>query len=414
LGSGRWKSRGVRVGLALLMTAAVSYGLRTRDSSLAQFSGITMGTTWSARIDARGHTEQELRAAREEIERSLSRIDQRMSTWKSDSELSRFNRHASTAPFSVSGETAEVFRLAAEVGAKTDGAFDISVRPLVAVWGFGAGARERGSEPDPKDLAVARARVGLDRIEVGERAAWVRKRHANVECDLSAIAKGFAIDVAVSQLEELGFEDFLLEIGGELAVRGRRPTGEPWRVGIQLPDGAVGEVEAQLALTDAALATSGDYRDFYLEEGRRRPHIIDPRSGRPVEHGLASVSVVHRSAALADAWATALTVLGPDTGLASAEREGLAAYFLVRTPAQSFEHRETSAFSAFKRSTSASPAKGVAMTLVAAATVFALAVFAMALGYLVCGRPLRGTCGRTGEACACSPLAARRCALRSR
>ncbi|MBW2236152.1 MAG: FAD:protein FMN transferase, partial [Deltaproteobacteria bacterium] len=167
--------------------------------------GPTMGTTWSVRLDSRDRTREDLAQARAAIQASLARVDQLMSTW--------FNRHASTDPFPLSAETFQVLELARQVGERTDGAFDVTVKPLVAAWGFGAGARAPGHGPDATELAALRQRVGLDLLELDAAGGTVRKRRPDVECDLSAIAKGFAVDQVVRSLEALGWDAFLVEVG---------------------------------------------------------------------------------------------------------------------------------------------------------------------------------------------------------
>ena len=307
-------------------------------------TGPTMGTTWSVTLDARGRGRGDLGAARAAIDERLANVNRLMSTWDPDSELSRFNRHASTEPFRLSPETLQVLGLAQEISERTDGAFDVTVRPLVAAWGFGAGARAPGHGPDATELAAIRQRVGFRLLELDPAAGTARKRRPDVECDLSAIAKGFAVDEVARALAGLGWTDFLVEVGGEVRAHGRRPEGGAWRVGIERPDAEGRVAQTVVALADGVMATSGDYRSFYEEGGKRLTHIVDPRSGRPVGHSLASVSVVHREAARADAWATALTVLGPEQGFARAEAEGIAAYFLVRSEGGSFEARSTRGF----------------------------------------------------------------------
>jgi thiamine biosynthesis lipoprotein len=321
----------------------------------AVIGGPTMGTTWSVRLDSRGRTREDLVQAQAVIERSLAQVNRLMSTWQEESELSRFNRHASTEPFGVSAETFQVLELALQVGERSGGAFDVTVKPLVAAWGFGAGARAPGQGPDAAELAALRGRVGLDLLELDASKSTLRKRRPDVECDLSAIAKGFAVDQVVQALEALGWGAFLVEVGGEVGARGERPAGGPWRVGIERPDSLARAVHARVELFDQAMATSGDYRNFYEQDGKRLAHIIDPRSGRPVQHVLASVSVVHRRAVLADAWATALSVLGPEAGFALAEREGLAGYFLVRRQDGSLESRATRAYLALPGARTAPP-----------------------------------------------------------
>ena len=314
-------------------------------------SGPIMGTTWSVIASRLDPSHAELRRARVAVEEQLATTERLMSTWDPDSELSRFNRHVSTDPFRLSPQAREVLSLALEVSEKTAGAFDVTVGPLVSAWGFGAGARSPARRPETAELAEIRARVGFRFLELDPFKATVRKRRADVICDLSGIAKGFAVDEAARALTDLGWTDFLIEVGGEVRARGRRPDGEIWRVGVERPDASGRAVQAVVALADRAMATSGDYRSFRIESDDRRgderlSHVIDPRTGRPVSHHLASVSVVHGDAALADAWATALLVLGPEQGFALAEAEGIGAYFITRTGDDTFATRATHDFPA--------------------------------------------------------------------
>jgi thiamine biosynthesis lipoprotein len=191
--------------------------------------------------------------------------------------------------------------------------------------------------------ALAR-HVGQDKLRLGPEG--LSKADPAVRMDLSAVAKGYAVDRVAEALQELGAVDLLVEVGGELTARGGRPGGEPWRVGIERPVSGGRSIERVLPLRDRGLATSGDYRNFYEKDGKRLSHLIDPRSGRPVEHGLASVSVVHPRVAVADAWATALSVLGPRQGPRVAEAQGLSALFIVRLPDGGFKTDVTPAFAA--------------------------------------------------------------------
>jgi thiamine biosynthesis lipoprotein len=309
-----------------------------------QLDGGTMGTTWSVILPGEGRSRSEIDDAQRAIQRHLDRVDALMSTWDAESELSGLNAHRSGAPFPISPATFEVLRLAQEVSERSGGAFDVTVRPLVAAWGFGAGARPPGQEPDAEVLAALRARVGYGLLELDLATGQVSKRRPDVEVDLSAIAKGFGVDEVARALERLGFQSFFVEVGGEVRCRGERPEGGAWRVGIERPDSEGRVIHAWLELQDRAMATSGDYRSYYEKQGRRLSHILDPRTGAPVQHDGASVSVVHAQAAVADAWATALSVLGPEKGLAVSEREGLAAYFLVRDGRGGFEARATTTF----------------------------------------------------------------------
>jgi len=297
--------------------------------------GETMGTTWELRIAGEGLDTELRERARIETERRLADIDRWMSTWNPDSEISRFNAAPGTAPFPVSFETAEVVALALDVGRAGQGAFDVTVGPLVALWGFGSGARPR-STPSDDEIEALRRQLGLDKLSVDRgdpsSGGLIRKHQAGVQVDLSGIAKGYGVDHVVRGLRSLGREDFLVEIGGEIRAAGERPGGGPWRVAIEKPLDHGRAIQEVIPLSDRAMATSGDYRIFYREKGRRVSHTLDPRTGRPIDDDTASATVLAPDCATADAWATALLVLGPDPGLELARREGLAAMLLIRNP----------------------------------------------------------------------------------
>jgi len=301
--------------------------------------GETMGTTWEIRIAGKGLDPDLRERARAETERRLADIDRWMSTWNPESEISRFNADDGRDPFPVSFETAEVVDLALEVGRASEGAFDVTVGPLVALWGFGSGARAQ-STPDDDEIEALRRHIGPGTLEVDpgdpDAGGLLRKREAEVRIDLSGIAKGYGVDHVARGLRALGREDFLVEIGGEIRAAGERPGGGSWRVAIEQPLDHGRAIQEVIALSDRAMATSGDYRIFYREDGRRVSHTLDPRTGRPVDAGTASATVLAPDCATADAWATALLVLGPDPGLELARSEGLAAMLLIRDPAGGF------------------------------------------------------------------------------
>ena len=209
------------------------------------------------------------------------------------------------------------------------------------LWGFGP--EDAPTEVTQALLDEQRSRVGYQHLQVGDES--LSKAVANQVVDLSAIAKGWGVDQIVSLLEQRGHQNFMADIGGEVAARGTNAKGGAWRLGIEKPLLEGRKVHSVVELTNQAMATSGDYRNFIGEGADRRSHTIDPRTGRPVTHSLASVSVVADSCTEADGWATALTVLGPEEGLAKAEAEGLAAFFLVREADGSFTESSTSAFS---------------------------------------------------------------------
>ncbi|MAE95811.1 MAG: FAD:protein FMN transferase ApbE [Deltaproteobacteria bacterium] len=309
-------------------------------------AGETMGTTWAVTLRAPDLSRSSHAAWRAIVQEELDRVNAAMSTWDPDSELSRFNAHVSMAPFSLSAATLSVMELSKEVGAASGGAFDVTVRPLVAAFGFGAGARVPGELPSEAELEEIRARVGADRLLLDPAAGQARKLHPLLEVELSAVAKGYGVEQVARRLIAEGQADFLVEVGGEIDARGQRPGGGPWRLAVERPEPDGRAVHAVVELSGLAMATSGDYRSFYEAGGEKLSHLLDPRIGRPIQHALASVSVVHVSAAAADAWATALFVLGPEDGPALAEERGIGAYFILRTDEDRYETRVTPGFPA--------------------------------------------------------------------
>ena len=329
--------------LVLLMSGCGGTTASHRPTQV-EFSGSTMGTYYRVKVvltEGDGMASEVRSAVSGAIEGELERVNRLMSTYLDDSEVSRFNGHRSTEPFLVSDETFEVIREAVEIGNMTSGALDITVGPLVDAYGFGPdGARPEVSESDLRRL---RARVGLNHLGLDSEARTVRKDRSGVEIDLSAIAKGRAIDLVAEKLLSEGYSDFMVEVGGEIRVSGKNVLGKSWRLGIERPQASRGGVQRVIELESGALATSGDYRNFRMLEGERVSHIIDPRTGRPISHWLASVSVVQPTCARADALATAFMVLGTETAWKLAKEQDIPALFLVRD-GDGFVERATPAF----------------------------------------------------------------------
>jgi len=311
----------------LLLSAVISSGC-ARPAREWIFQGLTMGTTYTVRVPVRGDLNESGKAVLEESIRSqLDLVNERMSTYDPESELSRFNRFQGTGRFELSAETLEVFRLAQEVSRVSGGAFDVTVGPLVNAWGFGPDGSP-AEEPDEATLAALRARVGYQHLVLEESA--VRKTRPDLSCDLAAIAKGYAVDRVAKALEQRGVGDYMVEVGGEIRAKGSSVKGKPWRIGIERPDPSVRAVHRIVELDGLSMATSGDYRNYREKDGARVSHLIDPRSGRPIAHRLASVTVIHPRCAVADAFATALIVLGPEEGYPLAEAQNLAAVLIIR------------------------------------------------------------------------------------
>ncbi|UWN48441.1 FAD:protein FMN transferase [Alcanivorax sp. ALC70] len=308
--------------LALLALLAACDDTSDRLSAL---TGPTMGTTWSVKFT--GTPSGGVPALRQNIEAALEQVNADMSTYREDATISRFNRADAGRAVTVSKDFARVLREALSISRDTDGAYDVTVGPLVNLWGFGPDP-ERFEPPPEADIEAARARVGWDKLKLnGDQLA----QPGGVYLDLSSIAKGFAVDKVAEVLENAGIKNYLVEIGGELRAGGRKPYGQPWRIAVERPIPGVREMEKVIALKDLSIATSGDYRNFFEDDGTLYSHTIDPRTGYPVGHQLGSVTVLHSSCMVADGLATALTVLGPEKGRAFAEARELPALFIVRT-----------------------------------------------------------------------------------
>ena len=299
-----------------------------RPAVVHELSGSTMGTTWAAKLVVPPGATTLVAAARDSIVARLDRVNESMSTWDPASEISRFNRTVSVEPFPVSVEFVDVVRRAGTVSRATSGAFDVTVAPLVTLWGFGADGTA-GQPPDPGALPAVMAHVGYEKLQISDDGRALRKTDPGVSIDLSAIAKGYGVDRSAEALASMGLAAFAVEVGGEVRARGRKPDNSPWLVGIEAPDPTARTVLRSIPLLDASIATSGDYRNFYESGGTRYAHIVDPRTGSPVPWQGFSVTVIHASATLADAWATGMSVLGPAEGIALADREGLAVLFVL-------------------------------------------------------------------------------------
>ncbi len=307
------------------------------------FEGSTMGTTFTVKVVAESLTDANQIRLQGLIEDELRAVNDKMSHYLEDSELSQFNRSQETTPFVVSQSTLEVFRHAAEVSALTGGAFDITAGLLVNVWGFGP---EGHAETPPSDAEIARAleRTGYDKLEIDENRSTLRKTQPDLYCDLSAIAKGYGVDRVAVGLDRGGFINYMVEVGGEVRTSGANATGNAWRIAIEQPVAGKRAIQSIVSLSGLAMATSGGYRNSYEVDGARFSHTIDPRTGRPITHRLASVSVVHELGVSADALATGLLVLGPAEGYSLAVDQNIAALFLIEEEGGELQELATPAF----------------------------------------------------------------------
>ncbi|MFT4769424.1 MAG: thiamine biosynthesis lipoprotein [Glaciecola sp.] len=347
-----------RASFALLLVFIAGVSLSSCDSGPQRvvLSGGTMGTTWSviyAAADSSQVTDFDPVSPADLqllIERELEAINQSLSTYIPDSEISRVNAIATAAPVILSERFATVLDAALTVGELTEGAYDVTVGPLVELWGFGAGARTT-SPPEASEIRAAMDLVGADRLSWDPRTSTL-SRPKGVRIDLSSIAKGYAVDQLSQVLAAHGIVSSLVEIGGELRASGERPEGGPWRLAVESPDPSQARFIEALSVTDAAVATSGDYRNFFEHEGRRYSHLVDPRTGHPVAHELVSVTVIDPHCMTADALATALLVMGLDAARDLAEKQGLAAHFVARGE-EALELHYTPAFEAYRQNAKA-------------------------------------------------------------
>ena len=320
----------VASGLFLILWLACILGCGPAISKPAVYTitGPTMGTRYTVRIVASEQPDAELKSL---IEGKLNEINGQMSTYEPDSELSRFNASLDTDWFGVSNNTAQVVRFALKVAEDTEGAFDLTVGPVVNLWGFGPEGR-RVEPPEDDVVAETLAIVGYSNLEVRIEPPSLRKRIPDLQVDLSAVAKGYAVDAIGDLLVTRDVSSYMIEIGGEVLTRGEKPGGIPWRIGLEKPEPGgrvirkVVKLPADSLLT--AIATSGDYRNFFAASGVRYSHTISPKTGRPVMHDLATVTVRAKTCMEADALATALLVLGPKEGYDWAERYEVSAQFV--------------------------------------------------------------------------------------
>jgi thiamine biosynthesis lipoprotein len=292
-----------------------------------RFSGDTMGTTYNVTLFSKDprHSQAEIQ---KKVETVLAQVNAQMSTYDPESELSRFNQHDSTQPVVISRALERVIRRALEISAQTEGLLDVTVGPLVNLWGFGPQAKPE-QVPRQDELNEVRAYVGYDKLTLANHQ--LTKSHPQVYVDLSTIAKGYGVDRVAYLLNDLDITQYLVEIGGEIRTRGGKPNGKPWRLAVEKPVSTERSVQEVVSFNEGALATSGDYRNFYEENGRRYSHIINPLTAEPIQHNLVSVSVYADDCMSADAYATALLVMGPEQAKAFVTKYQIETMLVLKT-----------------------------------------------------------------------------------
>ncbi|MBK9951460.1 MAG: FAD:protein FMN transferase [Candidatus Competibacteraceae bacterium] len=328
-----------------LCVLLVACGAEPPDPTV-RITGSTMGTRYELKlVPAPGQTIPA--DFQQQAETLLARINRQMSTYDPDSELSRFNRSPSTEWVAVSPELYQVVAEGLRMSALTEGAFDITVGPLVNLWGFGPEPRQDRIPPED-EIRRARERVGFKRLHARAEPPALRKERADLYVDLSALAKGYGVDRLAELADGAGVGNYLVSIGGDLRAKGHNGQGQPWTAAIERPTPGQRAVERLIRIGDRAVSTAGDYRNFFEQDGRRYSHIIDPRSGWPVPQTVASVTVIDRLDLNADAADTALMAAGAEAGFRLAVEQRIAAFFILVSPdGRRLEERHTLEFAPF-------------------------------------------------------------------
>ncbi|HEM8294353.1 MULTISPECIES: FAD:protein FMN transferase [Providencia] len=307
--------------------------------------GQTMGTYYTVKY-VTDSSEQKPEAIQAEVDKRLEEVNDQMSTYRPDSELSRFNQFKEVnTPFPVSAATAKVVNKAIEINKLTDGSLDVTVGPLVNLWGFGPEGRVTKT-PSDEELAKRRAWVGIEKLSVQDNN--LIKTIPELYVDLSSIAKGYGVDVVAEYLESQGINNYMVDIGGEVRTKGKNGKDAPWRIAIEKPstDGLSQTAQEIIEPGDRSIATSGDYRNYFEQDGIRFSHTIDPKTGKPITHNLVSITVIADNCMSADGLSTGLNVLGPEAGFALAEKMNVPVFMIVKTD-KGFEERYTKAFEPF-------------------------------------------------------------------
>lgn len=310
-----------------------------KSVELVHLSGPTMGTTYNIKYTQQAGIPDSSHL-QTEIDRLLEQVNDQMSTYRVDSELSRFNQYQGSDPFQVSEQTATVVKEAIRLNSLTLGALDVTVGPLVNLWGFGPEAR-RDTVPTEQELAERKAKTGIEYLSVS--GDFLSKTLPNLYVDLSTIAKGWGVDVVADFIESQGIENYMVEVGGEMRLKGRNAQGIPWRIAIEKPSVQERSVQEIIEPGDMAIATSGDYRNYFERDGMRYSHIINPKTGYPIDNKVVSVTVLDKSSMTADGLSTGLMVLGEEKAMAVAELNQIPVFMIIKTD-DGFREVASSAF----------------------------------------------------------------------
>lgn len=308
----------------LALVAAGLVGWYTLQPSAATLNGLTMGSTWSVRLLTAAPPE-----VQREIQAKLDAMEDEMSTWRAGSAISRFNASRSTEWFGVSADFAKVIAEAQRVSQVTGGAFDVTVKPLIELWDPRK-LKATGELPSEAAVAAALKHVDYHKLEVRLNPPAIRKLDPEMGIEVAGLAPGYAAECIAAILQRHGLNAYLIDVGGELCVAGEGELGRGWHVGLEAPIPGSRMIHRRVILHGGGLSTSGDYRNYFEKDGVRYSHFLDPRTGRPIVGPLTAVTTVHASTMTADAFATALMVMGPESGFGLAEAMGMPALFIMR------------------------------------------------------------------------------------
>lgn len=328
----------VKAGLLMAVSLLLLWGC-AQDNGYRKFEGATMGTRYHITVKLPKGTSPE--SLHQQLQQKLEVINRSMSTWRDDSLITQFNKAPVGSEVTVDADFMQVLAISRAVYQASGGAFNPAVAPLIELWGFGRSLSVDQLQHTPSEEAIKQALAHIRFGDLQNREMTLLKQDA-IELNFSAVAKGYAVDALAAILREQGIDHYMVEIGGEVATLGNNPRGAAWRIGIESPDNIRGHTLTAISVHQAAMATSGDYRNFLEIDGQRYSHTIDPRTGWPMINRLASVTVLADSVGLADAWATAMMVVGEEEALQLAERQQLAVYLIVRTE-EGFVSRHSSA-----------------------------------------------------------------------
>ena len=296
--------------------------------ALHKFSGAAQGTTYSLTYWSTAAVEQS--AFESAIAAELQRLDKLMSNYRDDSVIEQFNQSQSTDPIEVGAEIVRLVNIAKTISAATAGCYDPTIKPLFSLWGFRG---DKLSIPAAAQLAELAPQLGISKVDVVNNST-LQKQQPKLSIDLSSIAQGYSVQRLTEVAEQFGIDNYLIEIGGELQTRGRKPDGSNWRVAIERPLPGAQQLQKIVQVKQTAplaIMTSGTYRHYYDNEGKRYSHILDARSKAPVTHQTVSVTLIHNDLTEADAWSTALLCLGSEQGSKVAEQFNLAVLFIDQT-----------------------------------------------------------------------------------